>query len=231
MRILVVEDEQDLADAIAKGLRREGYAVDTAYTGGEAVEKLDINSYDLVCLDLNLPGVDGRSIARRLKGGNGARPSEHEPRILMLTARGEIDDRISGLDDGADDYVVKPFDFGELSARVRALLRRDAGKTGAVISVGDLELDSARHEARRAGRLLNLSPKEFALLRFFMSHPGEVFSQEDLLEHVWDEHADPFTKTVRVTVMNLRRKLEALNERQPIETVVGRGYRLVEHSA
>ena len=228
MRILVVEDEQDLADAIAKGLRREGYAVDTAYTGDDAVEKLDINSYDLVCLDLNLPGVDGRSIARRLRGGNGSGPSESGPRILMLTARGEIDDRISGLDDGADDYVVKPFDFGELSARVRALLRRDAGKTGALISVGDLELDSARHEARRAGRVLNLSPKEFALLRFFMSHPGEVFSQEDLLEHVWDEHADPFTKTVRVTVMNLRRKLEALDEKQPIETVVGRGYRLVE---
>jgi DNA-binding response OmpR family regulator len=227
MRILVVEDEQDLADAIAKGLRREGYAVDAAYTGDEALEKLDINEYDLICLDLNLPGVDGRTIARRLRG-NGAGHPDTRPRILMLTARGEIDDRISGLDDGADDYVVKPFDFGELSARVRALLRRDAGRTGAVLSVGDLEMDSARHEARRAGRLLNLSPKEFALLRFFMSHPGEVFSQEDLLEHVWDEHADPFTKTVRVTIMNLRRKLEVLDNKQPIETVVGRGYRLVE---
>jgi DNA-binding response OmpR family regulator len=146
----------------------------------------------------------------------------------MLTARGEIDDRISGLDDGADDYVVKPFDFGELSARVRALLRRDGGRTGALLTVGDLELDAARHEARRGRHALNLSPKEFALLRFFMSHPGEVFSQEDLLEHVWDEHADPFTKTVRVTVMNLRRKLAAGGDSQPIETVVGRGYRLVE---
>jgi len=228
MRILVVEDEQDLADAVAKGLRREGYAVDIAYTGDDAVEKLGINAYDLVCLDLNLPGVDGRSIARRLRGDNGDGVSESGPRILMLTARGEIDDRITGLDDGADDYVVKPFDFGELSARIRALLRRDAGKTGAVLIVGDLELDAARHEVRRAGHLLNLSPKEFALLRFFMSHPGEVFSQEDLLEHVWDEHADPFTKTVRVTVMNLRRKLEALGDEQPIETVVGRGYRLLE---
>jgi DNA-binding response OmpR family regulator len=228
MRILVVEDEQDLADAVAKGLRREGYAVDVAYTGDEAVEKLDVNAYDLVCLDLNLPGIDGRSIARRLKEGNGAGDSGSDPRILMLTARGEVDDRVSGLDDGADDYVVKPFDFGELSARVRALLRRDAGRTGAILNVGDLELDAARHEVRRAGELLNLSPKEFALLRFFMSHPGEVFSQEDLLEHVWDEHADPFTKTVRVTVMNLRRKLEALGDKQPIETVVGRGYRLVE---
>jgi DNA-binding response OmpR family regulator len=203
--------------------------VDAAYTGDEALEKLDINEYDLICLDLNLPGVDGRTIARRLRG-NGAGHPDTRPRILMLTARGEIDDRISGLDDGADDYVVKPFDFGELSARVRVLLRRDAGRTGAVLSVGDLEMDSARHEARRAGRLLNLSPKEFALLRFFMSHPGEVFSQEDLLEHVWDEHADPFTKTVRVTIMNLRRKLEVLDNKQPIETVVGRGYRLVEQS-
>jgi len=228
MRILVVEDEQDLADAVAKGLRREGYAVDIAYTGDDAVEKLGVNAYDLVCLDLNLPGVDGRTIARRLRGGNGGGDSESRPRILMLTARGEVDDRISGLDDGADDYVVKPFAFGELSARIRALLRRDAGKTGAVLSVGDLELDAARHEVRRAGNLLNLSPKEFALLRFFMSHPGEVFSQEDLLEHVWDEHADPFTKTVRVTVMNLRRKLEVLGDKQPIETVVGRGYRLLE---
>jgi len=228
MRILVVEDEQDLADAVAKGLRLEGYAVDVAYTGDEAVEKLDVNSYDLLCLDLNLPGVDGRSIARSLRGGNGNADSESGPRILMLTARGEIDDRISGLDDGADDYVVKPFDFGELSARVRALLRRDGGRTGALLTVGDLELDSARHEARRGHHALNLSPKEFALLRFFMSHPGEVFSQEDLLEHVWDEHADPFTKTVRVTVMNLRRKLAAGGDSQPIETVVGRGYRLVE---
>jgi DNA-binding response OmpR family regulator len=228
MRILVVEDEQDLADAVAKGLRQEGYAVDVAYTGDDAVEKLDVNEYDLLCLDLNLPGTDGRSIARRLRGADGPGDVESGPRILMLTARGEIEDRISGLDDGADDYVVKPFDFGELSARVRALLRRDAGRTGAVLNVGDLQLDAARHEARRDGRLLNLSPKEFALLRFFMSHPGEVFSQEDLLEHVWDEHADPFTKTVRVTVMNLRRKLEARDDSQPIETVVGRGYRLVE---
>jgi len=132
------------------------------------------------------------------------------------------------LDEGADDYLVKPFDFEELKARVRALLRRDAGRSGAVMRVGDLDLDTARHEARRGGRELALTPKEFSLLRYFMSRSGQVLSQEDLLEHVWDEHADPFTNTVRVTVMTLRRKLADAGEGQPIETVVGRGYRLRE---
>jgi DNA-binding response OmpR family regulator len=152
------------------------------------------------------------------------------PRILMLTALGELDDRIAGLDDGADDYLVKPFAFPELAARVRALLRRDGARSGASLRVGSLELDARRREARRNGRLLKLTPKEFSLLRYFMTKPGEVLSQEDLLEHVWDENADPFTKTVRVTVMTLRRKLGALDGKQPIETVVGSGYRLVEEA-
>lgn len=229
MRILVVEDERDLADAIARGLRNDGYATDIAYAGDEATSKIEVNDYDLICLDLNLPGVDGREIARSIRSGELDVPGE-QPRILMLTARGEPADRIGGLDEGADDYVVKPFDFDELRARVRALLRRDAAKSSAVMKVGDIELDTARHEARRAGRALSLSPKEFALLRYFMSNPGTVFSQEDLLEHVWDENADPFTKTVRVTVMTLRRKLEADGGQQPIETVVGSGYRLKEHT-
>jgi DNA-binding response OmpR family regulator len=228
MRILVVEDEHDLADAIVRGLRREGYAVDVSYSGDDALEKLSVNAYDLLCLDLNLPGTDGRSVARTLRDGEDR--GEDRPRILMLTARGEIDDRIAGLDDGADDYLVKPFDFGELAARIRALLRRTAGRSGALLKVGSLELDTSRHEARHEGVPLALSPKEFALLRFFMSRPGEVLSQEDLLEHVWDEHADPFTKTVRVTVMNLRRKLETAGASRPIETVVGSGYRLREDS-
>jgi DNA-binding response OmpR family regulator len=146
----------------------------------------------------------------------------------MLTARDRLADRVTGLDEGADDYLVKPFDFAELTARVRALLRRDAGRSGALLTVGDLELDTSRHEAGRAGRRLTLTPKEFALLRYFMSRPGQVLSQEDLLEHVWDENADPFTNTVRVTVMTLRRKLAEAGDDQPIETVVGRGYRLRE---
>jgi DNA-binding response OmpR family regulator len=150
------------------------------------------------------------------------------PRVIMLTARDRLADRVTGLDEGADDYLVKPFDFAELTARVRALLRRDAGRSGALLTVGDLELDTSRHEAGRAGRRLTLTPKEFALLRYFMSRPGQVLSQEDLLEHVWDENADPFTNTVRVTVMTLRRKLAEAGDDQPIETVVGRGYRLRE---
>src|SRR5919204_3866635 len=223
MRVLVVEDESDLADAIARGLRRDGYAVDVAYDGSEALYKADVNAYDLVCLDLNLPGTDGIEVCRRLRAGEGG-----GPRVLMLTARDGVRDRVIGLDEGADDYLVKPFAFEELTARVRALLRRDAGRTGAVLHVGDLELDEARHEARRGGQPLPLTPKEFALLRYFMSRVGQVLSQEDLLEHVWDENADPFTNTVRVTVMTLRRKLAEAGTDQPIETVVGRGYRLRE---
>jgi DNA-binding response OmpR family regulator len=224
MRVLVVEDEADLADAVAWGLRREGYAVDVAYDGDEALEKAAVNAYDLVCLDLNLPGIDGIEVVRRIRADGDAQP----PRVLMLTARDRTVDRVVGLDEGADDYLVKPFDFDELKARVRALLRRDAGRSGALLQVGDIELDSARHEARRVGRPLALTPKEFALLHYFMSRAGQVLSQEDLLEHVWDENADPFTNTVRVTVMTLRRKLADAGKGQPIETVVGRGYRLRE---
>jgi DNA-binding response OmpR family regulator len=146
----------------------------------------------------------------------------------MLTARDLVADRVTGLDEGADDYLVKPFAVPELSARVRLLLRRNTGQRDAVLRVGPLRLDSARHEASRDGRHLELTAKEFALLRYFMTHPGEVLSQEHLLEHVWDEHADPFTNTVRVTVGTLRRKLSIDGEEPVLETVVGSGYRLRE---
>jgi len=229
MRVLVVEDETDLADAVARGLRREGYAVDVAYDGDEALDKAAVNAYDVVCLDLNLPGTDGIEVVRRLRSpGDPATSPGPVPRVLMLTARSAPGDRVTGLDEGADDYLLKPVDFDELKARVRALLRRDAGRSGAMLRVGDLELDTARHQAQRDGRPLALTPKEFALLRYFMTRAGQVLSQEDLLEHVWDEHADPFTNTVRVTVMTLRRKLADAGGGQPIETVVGRGYRLRE---
>lgn len=224
MRILVVDDEVDLAEAVGRGLRREGYAVDLAFDGAEALEKASINAYDLICLDLTMPGIDGVEVCRRLR--DDLDPSIDPPRVLMLTARDSIDDRIVGLDAGADDYVVKPFAFGELAARVRSLLRREAGRSTAVLRVGPLELDTARHIAKRGGRELDLTTKEFALLRYFMSHPGEVVSQEQLLEHVWDEHADPFTNTVRVTVGTLRRKVTIDDEEPLIETIIGRGYRL-----
>ncbi len=229
MRILVVEDEVDLADAVARGLRREGYAVDVAYDGDEALSKLSFNAYDLLVLDVNLPGVNGHRIARRIRAHDTA-SANGETRILMLTALGDVEDRVAGLDVGADDYVVKPFAFDELAARVRALLRRGSAHSGAVLEVGTLRLDARRHSAMRNGQELELTPKEFSLLRYFMAHNGEVLSQEELLEHVWDENADPFTKTVRVTIMNLRRKLAAAGGAQAIETVAGRGYRLAENA-
>lgn len=225
MRVLVVDDEVDLAEAVARGLRREGYAVDVAFDGADALDKATVNAYDLLCLDITMPGLDGRELCRRIRQDPTFDP---QPRILMLTARDSLEDRVAGLDLGADDYLVKPFAFPELSARVRTLLRRDTPATSAVIRVGDLELDEAKHLASRSGRTLDLTAKEFSLLRYFMLHPGEVLSQETLLEHVWDEHADPFTNTVRVTVGTLRKKLSAGGEPPLIETVIGRGYRLPE---
>ncbi len=224
MRILVVEDEPDLAHAIAVGLRREGYAVDVAQRGAEALEKLSLTPYDLVCLDLNLPDMDGREICRTIRNGDVA--DETRPRVLMLTARDSLDERVAGLDDGADDYLVKPFAFPELLARLRALARRDVASSGARLEVGRLALDAAKRAAWCANQDLDLTSKEFALLRYFMLHAGEVMSAERLLEHVWDEHADPFTNTVRVTVSNLRRKLRVAGAEDAIETVVGAGYRL-----
>jgi DNA-binding response OmpR family regulator len=225
MRVLVVEDEADLADAVARGLRREGYAVDVSYDGADALEKLAYTAYDLVCLDLNLPKVDGVEVCRRIRAGE---TESNEARVIMLTARDSVGDRVVGLDEGADDYLVKPFAFDELTARVRTLLRRESGKTGAVLRVGDLTLDTARREATRGDRDLDLTAKEFALLRYFMSHAGDVLSSEQLLEHVWDEFTDPFTNTVRVTVGTLRRKLSAAGEPPLIETLIGSGYRLVD---
>lgn len=223
VRVLVVDDEVELAEAVARGLRREGYAVDVANDGADAIDKVAINQYDLLCLDITMPGIDGREVCRRVRA-----EADPQPRILMLTARDGLDDRVAGLDDGADDYLVKPFAFPELLARARSLLRRDTTTTSSVTTVGELVLDDSRHEASRGDRRLDLTAKEFALLRYFMVHAGEVISQETLLEHVWDENADPFTNTVRVTVGTLRRKVSIDDESQLIETVIGRGYRLLD---
>jgi DNA-binding response OmpR family regulator len=220
MRVLVVEDESDLAEAVAKGLRRQGYAVDVA--GGSSVgeEKLRSNSYDLAVLDWNLPDGTGLDLCRRLMDGSLPTLEGLRPRVLMLTARDDIEDRVAGLDAGADDYLVKPFALAELAARARALLRRD-DVTAPILAVGDITLDPARFLVNRGGRPLHLTAKEFALLEYLMRHQGEVLSQEHLLEHVWDEMADPFTNTVRVTVSNLRKKL---GSPPPLQTVPGRGY-------
>lgn len=226
MRVLVVEDEPDLASAVAISLRREGYAVDVACDGASALDRLSVNEYDVICLDLNLPDADGLDISRRV-ASTPRIDGEVAPRIIMLTARGAVDDRIRGLDEGADDYLVKPFSLGELSARVRALVRRDSAASSAVVERAGIELDAGRHEVRVHGTPVELTAKEFALLRWFLLHPDEVHSSERLLEHVWDEQADPFTNTVRVTLSNLRRKLAAAGDgEQPIETLTGRGYRL-----
>lgn len=222
MRLLVVEDEPDLANAIARGLRRDGHAVDVALTAVDADMKLRTAGYDLVCLDWSLPDGSGITLCRELVSGELPTLEGERPRILMLTARDGIEDRVTGLDSGADDYLVKPFAFAELSARVRALLRRDEG-VDPVLEVGPLRLDPARFEARREGMVLELTAKEFSLLHYFMAHAGQVLSQEHLLEHVWDEMADPMTNVVRVTVSNLRKKL---GDPPLIETVPGRGYRL-----
>jgi len=224
MRLLIVEDEPDLADAIARGLRRDGHAVDVAGTAGEADVKLRSAGYDLLVLDWNLPDKSGLDICRDLVSGELPTLEGDRPRILMLTARDDIHDRVAGLDSGADDYLVKPFALAELSARVRALIRRDS-ETDPVLEVGSLRLDPARFIATRNGERLELTAKEFSLLHYFMANAGLVLSQEHLLEHVWDEMTDPLTNVVRVTVSNLRKKL---GEPRLISTVPGRGYRLEE---
>jgi DNA-binding response OmpR family regulator len=224
VRLLVVEDETDLADVVARGLRRDGHAVDIALTASDAELKLRSADYDLAVLDWNLPDGSGLQLCRDLVSGALPTLEGGRPRILILTARDDVRDRVSGLDSGADDYLVKPFAFAELSARVRALLRRESDNDP-VLTVGPLTLDPARFIATRDSRSLELTAKEFALLNYFMANPGIVMSQDHLLEHVWDEATDPFTNVVRVTVSNLRKKLG-----QPplISTVPGRGYRLEE---
>lgn len=224
MRLLVVEDEPDLAGAIARGLRRDGHAVDTALTAADADIKLRSAGYDLVCLDWNLPDGSGLALCRDLISGDLPTLEGDRPRILMLTARDDVEDRVAGLDSGADDYLVKPFAMAELGARVRALLRREEDRDS-VLEVGPLRLDEARFIAERDDEQLDLTAKEFALLQYFMANAGIVMSQEHLLEHVWDEMTDPLTNVVRVTVSNLRKKL---GEPPLITTVPGRGYRLEE---
>lgn len=217
MRVLVVEDERVLADAIATGLRREALAVDVAYDGVGALERTSVNEYDVVVLDRDLPRLHGDDVCRTLV-------TERNPaRILMLTAAGEIDDRVQGLSIGADDYLPKPFAFAELIARVRALGRRASAPLPPVLERAGITLDPSRREVHRDGRAVDLTRKEFAVLEVLLRAEGAVVSSEQLLEKAWDEHIDPFTNVVRVTMMTLRKKL---GEPPVIETVPGVGYRL-----
>jgi DNA-binding response OmpR family regulator len=217
VRILIVEDETALAAAIARGLQRERMAVDLAYDGEEALEKTIATRYDLVVLDRDLPIVHGDEVCRTLIA------TDEPPRILMLTAAGSLDERVEGLAIGADDYLAKPFAFVELVARIRALGRRPTPALPPVLTRHDLTLDFARRVATCGDRPLALTTKELAVLEVLFRADGAVVSAEELLERVWDDHADPFTNTVRVTVGTLRRKL---GDPPPIETVVGAGYRV-----
>ncbi|MEJ3749157.1 response regulator transcription factor [Actinomycetes bacterium KLBMP 9797] len=219
MRILLVEDDDDLAEVVALGLRNESYAVDLASSYAGAEELLRTTAYDVACFDLGLPDGDGLDLVRRVV----ADPQLRRPRrALVLTARDAVADRVAGLDAGADDYLVKPFHFAELVARLRALGRR-ADERGTTLRAGDLVLDLATHRAWRAGVPLDLTAREYSLLRYFMHHPGALLSTEDLLEHVWDAHTNPFTASVRVILSRLRRKL---GDPPLIVTVTGAGYRL-----
>ncbi len=217
MRVLIAEDEQRLADAIARGLRREGMAVDLAPDGTDALIKARVVRYDVIVLDRDLPGMHGDDVCRTVRG---ERP---ETGILMLTAAAALEDLVEGLSMGADDYLPKPFRFAELVARIHALARRSTPSRPPVLRRGDLELDPARRLVTRAGAPIELARKEFAVLEALMTADGATVSAEELLERVWDEHIDPFTNVVRMTIMTLRRKL---GEPQMVETVIGVGYRM-----
>jgi DNA-binding response OmpR family regulator len=215
VRVLVAEDHVTLAGRIAQGLRQAGMAVDAVHDGAAALDAATQTAYDVIVLDRDLPVMHGDRVCRTLAGSGG-------PRILMLTAAADVDDRVDGLEQGADDYLPKPFAFAELVARVRALSRR-APSVPPVLRRGDLAVDLARHRASRNGRPLSLTRKEFGILEMLLAAGGVVVSAEELLEHVWDAHTDPFSNIVSVTMARLRRKL---GDPPLIETVVGKGYRM-----
>jgi DNA-binding response OmpR family regulator len=217
MRILLAEDHQELAETVADVLRSEGMAVDIALDGQAALDRAAINPYDVVVLDRDLPGVHGDEVCRRLATDGS------QSRVLMLTASGSLEDRVDGLELGADDYLPKPFAFTELIARIRALWRRSGTPLPAILACGDLRLDPARRTVVRAGRRLSLSPKELAVLEYLLAARGRTVPAEELLERVWDEAADPFTAAVKVTIGRIRAKL---GEPPLIETIRQSGYRI-----
>jgi DNA-binding response OmpR family regulator len=222
MRILVVEDEHRIAGNIKKGLEQERYAVDVAYDGTSGFDMADSEEYDLLILDLMLPGMDGLSITKKLREKN-----NHTP-ILVLTAKGQIQDKVEGLDSGADDYLTKPFSFEELLARIRALARRPAVTLSTALTVGDLQLDPVSFEVKRGEHNIPLSSKEFSLLEYLMRHQGQIVTKEQIINHVWDYDADVLPNTVEVYIRNLRNKIDLpyKNSEQLIKTVRGFGYRI-----
>ena len=220
MRILVVEDERLLCDGIAEDLELEKYTVDRCYDGADAHERLFVEPYDLVILDLNLPGMDGLELLRRIRS---ERP---ELRVLILSARAQLSDKVAGLDLGADDYLTKPFALEELEARVRTLLRREFVQRAPLVQAGPLDLDTVAREISVRGDPLSLTPREFAILEQLMLCQGRWLSQEVLMEHVWEADANPFSNAVRMHISSLRKKLRERLGYDPIQTKVGQGYRL-----
>jgi len=228
MRLLVVEDEKDVANALKIGLSRDGYAVDVAENGKMALEALAVNDYDLLVLDLNLPDMDGLVICSL------SREKSPSLLILILTARGKQKDVITGLDNGADDYLIKPFHLQELLARIRALLRRDMRVREPILKIQDISLDPVEKVVWKSAHRIQLTRKEFGIMEYLMRRPNEVVSQEELLEHVWGTMTNIFSNTVRVHIQSLREKLED-NSATPryIETIIGTGYRFIslEHES
>jgi DNA-binding response OmpR family regulator len=222
MRILVVEDEHKIAQSIKKGLEQESYAVDLAFTGSEGLDLALSEEFDMVILDRMLPEIDGLEICKRMRDKKINTP------VLMLTAKGQTQDKVEGLDAGADDYLVKPFAFEELLARIRALKRRPADTIGSVLEVDDLKLDTNSFEVKRDGKLIQLSNKEFALLEYFMRHPKKILTKDQIINHVWSYDADVLPNSVEVYVGYLRNKIDKAfaDKKSLIQTIRGFGYKL-----
>ncbi len=225
MRIIVVEDEHKIANSIKKGLEQESFAVDVAFTGTDGFGLITTEDYDLIILDLLLPGMSGIDICKKLRDAQ-----NHTP-ILMLTAKGQIEDKVAGLNAGADDYLTKPFAFEELLARVRALIRRPKDSLGTILTFEDLTLDTQNYEVKRAGKLINLSNKEFALLEYLLRHKNKILKKDQIINHVWDYDADILPNTVEVYIGYLRNKIDKpfSDKKNLINTVRGFGYRIGEN--
>ena len=222
MRMLVVEDEHKIANSIKKGLEQESYAVDIAYTGSDGFDFASTEEYDLIVLDILLPGISGIEVCKQLRSQN-----IHTP-ILMLTAKGQIEDRVEGLDAGADDYMAKPFAFEELLARIRALFRRPQVTTGTILSVEDLTLNTVTYEVKRGGKTIRLSNKEFALLEYLMRHPDRILKKDQIINHVWNYDADILPNTIEVYIGYLRNKIDKPFSKTSslIHTIRGFGYKI-----
>jgi len=222
MRVLVVEDDLDLIDLLEEGLTMYGYAVDKAYDGEEAIDMAYVESYDVIVLDINLPKKDGFEVLKEV------RKNDQEVNIIMLTARSDIDDRVKGLDYGANDYMVKPFDLKELDARMRALLRRKSVTESNIIEACGMKFDTTTREAYVGDTKLNLTLKETGILEYLFLNQEKYVSSEELIDHVWDSNADSFSNSVRVHMSSLRKKIKEVSGENKIENVIGKGYRIYE---